>query len=72
MLGILECHVLRIGLITQAISLILEYVVLECPWKHYFKPIETPVEKGLALSLYQCFKIDDEKRRQAISPMLVL
>ena len=28
---------------------------------HYSKPIDTPVEKGLTLSLDQCPKIDKEK-----------
>ena len=31
--------------------------------KHYSKPVDTPVEKGLTLSLNQCLKIDQEKRK---------
>jgi len=30
---------------------------------HYFKPVDTLVEKGLTLSLDQCPKTDKEKER---------
>jgi len=36
--------------------------VLERSRMHYFKPVDTPAEKGLTLSLNQCPKTDKKKR----------
>ena len=35
---------------------------------HYSKPVDTPVEKGLTLSLDQCPKIDKEKEAMSSVP----
>jgi len=35
---------------------------------HYSKPVDTPVEKGLTLSLAQCPKTDKEKERMSNFP----
>ena len=35
---------------------------------HYSKPVDTPVEKGLTLSLDQCPKTDKEKERMSNVP----
>ena len=37
--------------------------VLECFQIHYSKSIDTPVEKGLTLSLDECLKRDDENKK---------
>jgi len=35
--------------------------VLKCFRMHYSKPVDTPIEKGLTLSLEKCPPTDDEK-----------
>jgi len=35
---------------------------------HYSKPVDTPVERGLTLSLDQCPKIDQEKQKMKDVP----
>jgi len=35
---------------------------------HYSKPVDTPVEKGITLSLDQCLKTDKEKERMSSIP----
>jgi len=42
--------------------------VLEHFWMHYSKPIDTPVKKGLTLSIEQCPTIDDEKQKMSNVP----
>ena len=42
--------------------------ILECFRMHYSKPVDTPVEKGLTLSLDQCPKTDKEKERMSNVP----
>ena len=42
--------------------------VLEQFWMHYSKPVNTPVENGLTLSLDQCLKTDDEKEAMSNVP----
>jgi len=42
--------------------------VLESFQMHYSKPVDTPVEKGLTLSLDQCPKIDQEKEKMKDVP----
>jgi len=42
--------------------------VLECFRMHHSKPIDTPVEKGLSLSLDQCPKVDQEKEKMKDVP----
>ena len=37
--------------------------ILECFRMHYSKPVDTPVEKGLTLSLEQCPTTEDENRK---------
>ena len=39
--------------------------ILERFWMHYSKPMDTPVEKGLTLSLDQCPTTDKEKERMS-------
>jgi hypothetical protein len=42
--------------------------VLERFRMHYSKPVDTPVDKGLTLSLEQCPKTDDEKQKMSSVP----
>jgi len=42
--------------------------VLERFCMHYSKPVDTPVEKGLTLSLEQCPTTDDEKQKMSNVP----
>ena len=42
--------------------------VLESFRMHYSKPVDTPVEKGLTLSLDQCPKTDQEKEKMKYVP----
>jgi len=42
--------------------------VLECFWMHHFKPVDTPVKRGLTLSLNQCPKMDQEKEKMKDVP----
>ena len=42
--------------------------VLERFQRHYSKPVDTPVEKGLTLSLEQCPTTDDEKQKMSNVP----
>ena len=37
-------------------------------WMHYSKPVDTPFEKGLTLSLEQCQTTDDEKQKMSNVP----
>ena len=41
---------------------------LECFRVHYFKPVDTLIERGLTLSFDQCPKIDDKKERTRNDP----
>jgi len=58
--------------ITQNRSKKLEEVyinkILECFRMYYSKPLDTPVKKGLTVSLDQCRKIDKEKERMSNVP----
>jgi len=42
--------------------------VLKCFRIHYSKPVDIPAEKGLALSLDQCSKTEEEKERMMDIP----
>jgi len=42
--------------------------ILEQFQMHYSKPVDTPVEKGLSLSIDQCPKTDKEKERMSNVP----